>query len=92
MLKFCLLECGIGVSERIRFEESGCCHQDVENIFEEMLQGSFLQMILSQFDQNKVNDWIKKITNSVGVECMSNAKDNFQIREELIKMISNNIL
>jgi hypothetical protein len=84
--------CGIGVEERKKFEENGCCHRSVEQQFQKLLEGSILDHFLCEMkDQQKVSQWKKEICNKVSIECMKNSKNEFEIKEQLKKEIENKI-
>jgi hypothetical protein len=80
-------ECGIKVEERKNFVGSGCCHNSVKEVFDNLLGNSLLSEILLQLDTKDVEQWKESICSSVSLECMENAKSKSQIQEELKKTI-----
>ena len=80
--------CGIKVEERKNFEKIGCCHKEVEEQFEKLLEGSILLHFLSNIkNQTDVDKWKEEICNQVSLVCMDTPKDKYEINEELENLI-----
>eukprot|EP01091_Cochliopodium_minus_P013657 TRINITY_DN4449_c0_g1_i1.p1 TRINITY_DN4449_c0_g1~~TRINITY_DN4449_c0_g1_i1.p1 ORF type:complete len:656 (-),score=185.42 TRINITY_DN4449_c0_g1_i1:56-2023(-) len=85
-----LKRCGILPSLRQSFieKESGCCHDSVSSVAEEVFSKDTLVNLLYYFDKEKVEKLKKEICSQISLDCMENEKTDLEIRSLVLSHLS----